>query len=200
MKSLLLIAGASVVAVVIAFGGSARSADNEAELEIIEAVASTTTVVEGSSRISQSHPERQVELARALSDHGDSATQARHKARCYYNCSPPVGSVTASPNVVDVPADALGSVTIHWRWEQSSTQEVSRHGCLWVSGRNEIEAHQVQCELASHTYVTNVGWIGVGSYVFRVAPGNPEGPYTKPVAGLYQLAQAIVIGVGADSR
>lgn len=200
MKSLWLIAGASVVAVIIALGESAQSGGSEANLEIIEAVASTTTVAVRNSQISQSRPRQQVELARALSKHGEATPKIRHKARCYYNCSPPIGSVTASPSVVDVPADSLASATIHWRWDQAATQQVSQHGCLWVSSREEVEAHQVQCELAGHTYATTVEWIGVGSYVFRVAPGNPEGPHTKPVAGLYQLAQAIVVGIGPEIR
>ena len=127
-------------------------------------------------------------------------SSGKSEARCYYNCPPPVGSVTAVPNVVAVPPGSPGSVTIHWRWDQAATQQVSRHGCLWVSGGEESEAHQVQCELAGHTYATTVEWIGVGSYIFRVAPGNPEGPHTKPVAGLYQLAQAIVVGIGPETR
>jgi hypothetical protein len=55
-------------------------------------------------------------------------TKRRHGARCYYNCPLPVASVTALPSAVSVPADTLGSVTIHWRWDQSSTQVVTRHG------------------------------------------------------------------------
>jgi hypothetical protein len=72
-------------------------------------------------------------------------------------------------------------------------QAVSQHSCLWVSNGEESEAHLVDCRGPGRTYTTTVGWISAGNYVFRVAPGNPKGPFTKPVAGLFQLAQTIVV-------
>jgi hypothetical protein len=57
------------------------------------------------------------------------------------------------------------------------------------------DAHVVQCEHPRNTYTTNLPWIDVGAYTFRVAPGNPNGPYTRPIAVLHSLAQTTVFGV-----
>jgi len=130
--------------------------------------------------------------ARVVND--PAVAKRRRAAKCFYNCPPPVGSVTASPQVISMPTGGLASVTLHWRWDQSSTQAVSEHGCLWVSRGDESEVHLVECQGPGRTYSTTVGWIGAGHYIFRVAPGNPKGPFAKPVAGLFQLAQTIVVG------
>lgn len=200
MKSLWAIAAAA--AVVIGLCAPAKPEDIGGDEAIAKAVAATTTRVVEESGVPELAPQ-QVELARALravSEGGSRTARIHHRACCFYNCPPPVGSVTAVPSTVSVPANEFGSVTMHWRWDQSPTQAIAQHGCLWVSGSEESEAHLVQCEVAGHTYATTVGWIGVGRYVFRVAPGHPDGPYTKPVEGLFQLAQAIVVGVGPDRR
>jgi len=96
-----------------------------------------------------------------------------------------------------VPTGAFGVVTLHWRWDQSSTQVVAQHSCLWVSRSEENEAHLVQCERPGHTYATTVKWVGEENYIFRVAPGNPQGPFTRPVEGLFQLAQTLVVGAAS---
>jgi hypothetical protein len=197
MKTLWSVAGLSAVVAVIGLCKPVRSEDVRYDVDLAEAVARTTTSVDGNLQVSEPHPEQQVELTRALAalpQHGGAAAKKSRAARCYFNCPPPVGSVTASPQVVSVVTGALGSVTLHWRWDQAVTRETSRHGCLWISSGDESEAHLVQCEPPGRTYATTVRWIGAGNYVFRVAPGNPEGPFTRPVAGLYQLAQTIVVG------
>jgi hypothetical protein len=160
-------------------------------------VASTTMRTDGELQVPEADPRQQTELAHALtalSESGGLLATTRRGTRCYYNCPPPVGSVTALPQVAHVMTGDLATVTLHWRWDQSASQAVAQHSCLWVSGGEESEAHLVQCERPGHTHATTVSWIGAGDYVFRVAPGNPKGPYTKPVASLFQLAQTIVIG------
>jgi hypothetical protein len=197
MKTLWSMIACSVVALVVGLCGPAQSEDVVIDADIAEAIARTTTLADGGVRASVPNPRQQVELARALAGmHNNAGSLGKNGrgTRCYYNCPPPVGSVTAAPQVLSLQAGRLGSVTIHWRWDQSLTQTVSQHSCLWVSGSDESEAHLVQCERPGHTYATSVGWIGEGSYIFRVAPGNPKGPFTKPVVGLFQLAQTIVIG------
>jgi hypothetical protein len=197
MKAPWSIIGYLTVAVVIALCSPVRSEDGRSDEEIVTAVANTTRLVDGEQAIHV--PDRgQRELSRALTTIGGNIRMdvpKRRAARCYYNCPPPVGSVTASPQVVTMPAGTFGSATIHWRWDQSLMEAVTEHSCLWVSGSEEGEAHLVECGRPGHTYATTVGWIRAGNYVFRVAPGNPNGPFTKPVAGLFQLAQTIVVGV-----
>jgi len=197
MKTLWSIIGYSAVALVVALCAPVRSEDVRNDAAIAEAVARTTMQTDGEPHVREADPRQQIELAQALtalSEHGGLVAKRRREPRCYYNCPPPVGSVTASPQVTHVTAGGLASVTLHWRWDQASTEAVSQHSCLWVSGGEENEAHLVQCERSGHTYATTVSWIGAGDYVFRVAPGNPKGPYTKPVASLFQLAQTIVVG------
>ena len=102
-------------------------------MEIAAAVAATTTLVDGEPRPPELHLGQQIELTRALTalrDDGDAMAKDGRVIRCYYNCSPPVGSVTVSPQVVSVVAGTVGAVTIHWRWDQSSTQAVTQHSCL----------------------------------------------------------------------
>jgi len=188
----------AVTAIVVGRSEPVRSEEVRSDAKIAAAVAATTTLVDLEPQRHDPHPQLQAELAHAVSalaDKGDVRAKRSRGARCYHNCPPPVGSVTASPQVVAVPAGALGSATIHWRWDQSSAQAVTRHSCLWVSVGEESDAHLVQCEEPGHTYATNVGWIGAGNHIFRVAPGNPKGPFTKPVEGIFQLAQTIVVGV-----
>lgn len=191
MKALWSIVGFSVMAVIIGLCGPVRSEEGRVDAGLAKAVAETTTRVD---------LERQASLVRALSilpEKEDAATRIHRGARCYYNCPPPVGSVTASPQVVRVPTGAFGVVTLHWRWDQSSTQVVAQHSCLWVSRSEENEAHLVQCERPGHTYATTVKWVGEENYIFRVAPGNPQGPFTRPVEGLFQLAQTLVVGAAS---
>jgi len=76
-------------------------------------------------------------------------------------------------------------------------EAVTEYSCLWVSHGEESEAHLVDCGRPGHTHEARLGWIGAGNYVFRVAPGNPKGPFSKPVAGLFQLAQTIVVGAAS---
>jgi len=188
MKALWSIVGFSVVALIVGLCGPVRSEGGSVDAVIAKAVAETTT---------RTDIERQASLVRALSTRPEkekAATRMHRGARCYYNCPPPVGSVTASPQVVRVPTGAFGVVTLHWRWDQSSTQVVAQHSCLWVSRSEENEAHLVQCERPGHTYATTLKWVGAENYIFRVAPGNPTGPFTRPVASLFQLAQTIVVG------
>jgi len=113
---------------------------------------------------------------------------------CSYNCPPPVGSISA-PAHVAVPASGRGSASIRWSWDQSRRQPVAEYSCLWVSGAGESVARIVQCEHPGHTYTLNIPWIGIGMQTFRVAPGNPNGPYTRPISVLQTVAQATVIGV-----
>lgn len=203
MKTLWSVAGLSAAAAIVGFCRPVMSSDVKYDAALAAAVAGTTTRVEGEVEATGPEPRQQVELIRALASlpqHGGMQVSKRRGARCYFNCPEPVGSVTASPQVVDVVPGALGSVTIHWRWDQSFTHEVSRHGCLWMSSGEESEAHLVQCGRPGHTYATTAPWIGAGNYVFRVAPGNPKGPMTRPVAGLFQLAQTIVVGVAPTEQ
>jgi len=198
MKTVCWIVGCAAFALVIVFCGPTRPEDGERDDAIADALSLTRKRVDGEPRAYDPPPQQRDELAHALSlrpgDSGIRATRGRG-VRCYHNCPPPVGSVTASPQVVSVPVGALGNVTVHWRWDQSSTQEVSQHGCLWVSVGKESEAHLVDCGAPGRNHETSVRWVGMDTYVFRVAPGNPKGPFTKPLAGLFQLAQTLVIGV-----
>lgn len=190
-------AGLSAIAMLATSCSQAASEDRDAGQYLAPAVAETTTVVEEDVPLAHPNPGLHAELTRALGklpEHGGSGAKVGRGARCYYNCPPPVGSVTASPQVINVPAGGIASVTLHWRLDQSYSRQVTRHGCLWMSGDVETEAHMVQCERPGHTYATTVTWIGAGTYTFRVAPGNPKGPFTRPIAGIYQLAQATVVG------
>jgi hypothetical protein len=197
MKALCWIIGCFVITLVIGLCGPVRSEGSGHDHAIADAILRTTTIVDGEPRVYASLPLQRNELAAALTlppaDVGG-RSKVRRDVRCYYNCPPPVGSVTASPQVVRVPTGAFGVVTLHWRWDQSSTQVVAQHSCLWVSRSEENEAHLVQCEHPGHTYATTLKWVGAENYIFRVAPGNPTGPFTRPVAGLFQLAQTIVVG------
>jgi hypothetical protein len=143
------IIGYSAAALVIVLSAPVRSEDVKNDAEIAEAVSMSTTLVDGEPRHSEPHLRQQIELSGALTAlpriRDAVATKSRGTRR-YYNCPPPVGSVTASPQVICVPAGALGSATIHWRWDQSSARAVGQHSCLWVSGGEESEAHLVQCE------------------------------------------------------
>jgi hypothetical protein len=198
MKAPWSIVGYAAGAVVIGLCAPVRSKDGTSDEETAKAVAGISTRVDDGPQVLVPESQQQVELGRALSGLEGHEASAKGKglgARCYFNCPPPVGSVTASSRVVSVSPGALGSTTIHWRWDQSAAAEVTRHSCLWVSGSKESEAYLVQCGRPGHTYATTVAWIRPGNYIFRVAPGNPKGPYTKPVEGLFQLAQTIVVGV-----
>lgn len=197
MKALCWIIGCSAIALVIGLCGPARSEDVGQDGVIVDAISRTTKLVDGKSRAYDVQPEQMRELVYALSaspDAGGARVRGVRDVRCYHNCPPPVGSVTASPQVVSVPAGALGNVAVHWRWDQSSAAAVTEYSCLWVSSGEESEAHLVDCGSPGHTHETRLSWIGTGNYVFRVAPGNPKGPFSKPVAGLFQLAQTIVVG------
>lgn len=198
MKAVWSITGCTAFALVIMSCGAARPDIGGHDDAIAEALSRTRKVVDGEARAYDPLPQQRDGLAYALSSRsGESAIRATRGrgVRCYHNCPPPIGSVTASPQVVSVPAGALGDVTVHWRWDQASTQEVSQHSCLWVSAGEEHEAHLVDCGAPGRNHETSVAWIGKSTYVFRVAPGNPKGPFTKPVAGLFQLAQTLVVGV-----
>jgi hypothetical protein len=188
---------AVIATVVIGRCAPVDSAHVGNDVRIGHAVAATTTLADGELQATEQREAQQNALAHALAgspENDPAVAKQRRAARCFYNCPPPVGSVTSSPLAVSMPASGLASVTLHWRWDQSSTQAVSQHGCLWVSRGDESEAHVVECQGPGRTYATTVGWIGLGHYIFRVAPGNPKGPFTKPVAGLFQLAQTIVVG------
>jgi len=112
---------------------------------------------------------------------------------CLYNCPPPTGSISA-PTQVGVPVGGSGTVTIRWGWHQSRNRPVLEYSCLWVSGGGESNSHAVQCERPGN-YTVSLPWIGVGGYTFSVAPGNANGPFTRPNAALHSLAQTIVVGV-----
>jgi hypothetical protein len=122
------------------------------------------------------------------------ASTGRGVHQCLYNCPPPTGGISA-PVQVAVPAGGRGTVQVRWTWNQSRQKPVTQYSCLWVSAAGETEAHIVQCERPRHTYTANLSWIDVGAYTFRVAPGNPNGPYTRPIAVLQSLAQTTVFGV-----
>lgn len=113
---------------------------------------------------------------------------------CLYNCPAPVGSVSA-PSQVPVAADGRGVAPIRWSWNQSRSKPVAEYSCLWISRGDEAVARVIQCEHPGHTYKQNFSWIGVGSQTFRVAPGNPNGPYTKPISALQTVAQTTVVGI-----
>lgn len=113
---------------------------------------------------------------------------------CLYNCPPPVGSMS-SPAQVVVPASGRGTAAIRWSWNQSRSKPVTEYSCLWISRAEESVARVVQCEHPGHTYTQNFSWIGVGVQTFRVAPGNPSGPYTRSISTLQTVAQATVVGV-----
>lgn len=114
--------------------------------------------------------------------------------QCLYNCPPPVGSISA-PSHVAVPPGGTGTVSIRWNWNQSRDRPVTQYSCLWVNAAGETNAHVVQCERPRHTYTATLPWIGAGAYIFRVAPGNPNGPFTRPISILQTLAQTTVVGV-----
>jgi hypothetical protein len=112
---------------------------------------------------------------------------------CLYNCPPAVGGISA-PAQVGVPAGGMGTVTIRWSWSQSRSRPVLEYGCLWVSAVGEANAHAVQCERPGN-YTITLPWIGAGGYVFSSAPGNANGPTTRPVGALHPFAQTTVTGV-----
>lgn len=166
--------------------------------QIEAAVASTTVTMDGNQQSPLLNRAQQAELAQGLATLSVDVVAGTKKAptvRCMYNCPPPVGSVTAAPQVVSVPSRGMGSTTIHWRWDQADVGALTRYSCLWVSAGEEANAHAVQCERPGHNYATTLHWIGAGTYTFRVAPGTLRGPFTRPIAGIYQFAQATVVGI-----
>jgi hypothetical protein len=198
MAARLSVAACIVAATVLASCERPAPAGISPGAALTNAVARTVTREDGHGRSSGASAELHAALSRALAglpEHGGPGEVAGSGARCFFRCSPPVGSVTSVPQVVTVPSGGMGTATLHWRWDQSRTGQVARHGCLWVSGAGETDAQMIQCERAGHTYATTVTWLGVGTYTFRIAPWQPEGPFTRPIEGIYQLAQATVIGV-----
>ncbi|MFK2905293.1 hypothetical protein ISP17_15120 [Dyella ginsengisoli] len=184
------------LAALMMFTGVANAADNTHQLAA--AVQGTTVTVDGRIDASTPNLKQQAELVQALQGMQTNGPVANWSPGpgCVYNCPLPVGSISASPSIVYAPAGGMGSVSIRWTWDESRSQPVAQYSCLWVSGNGEPNAHVVQCEHPGNTYTTNLNWIAAGSsYVFRVAPGNPNGPYTQPISYLNTLASTTVVGV-----
>lgn len=115
---------------------------------------------------------------------------------CLFNCPPPVGSVSASPQQVSVPKNGTGSTSLHWTWDESRAAPIGEYACLWVSAAGEQNAHMVDCEHPGNNYTVNVSWIAPVTYTFWVALGNPKGgPATVPIANLIKFAQTTVVGI-----
>ncbi|WP_157379759.1 hypothetical protein [Burkholderia ubonensis] len=115
---------------------------------------------------------------------------------CLFNCPPPVGSVSASPQQVSVPQNGTGATTLRWTWDESRAKPVAEYACLWVSAGDEPNAHMVDCEHPGNQYTVNIPWIATGTYTFWVALGNPKGgPSTVPIANLVRFAQTTVVGI-----
>lgn len=186
------------IAALAMFSGIAKAANDTNTHQLAAAVQGTTVTVDGQIDNATPNLKQQAELVQALQDmqvKGPVANWSPGPA-CLYNCPLPVGSISASPSIVYAPAGGMGSVSIRWTWDESRAQPVAQYSCLWVSGNGEANAHVVQCEHPGNTYTTNLNWIAAGSsYVFRVAPGNPNGPYTQPIAYLNTLASTTVVGV-----
>src|ERR1700754_1675151 len=163
MKALCWIIGCSAIALVIGLCGPVRSEVINQDGVIVDAISRTTKLVDGKPRDYDLLPQQMSELAYALSvspDDGHARVRELRDVRCYHNCPPPVGSVTASPQVVSVPVGALGNVAVHWRWDQSTMEAVTEYSCLWVSHGEESEAHLVDCGRPGHTHEARLGWIG----------------------------------------
>jgi hypothetical protein len=188
----------TAVAALMLLSGSAIATQASNTQQIAAAVQNTTVTVDGRAENTTPNVKQQAELTQALS-----AIQATGPVTnwvpgnpCSFNCPPPVGSISASPNVVSAPAGGMGNVSIRWTWDENRSQPVTQYSCLWVSGNGETDGHVVQCEHPGNTYTTNLNWIAAGSsYVFFVAPGNPNGPFTRPVSQLIVLASTTVVGV-----
>jgi hypothetical protein len=188
----------TAVAALALLSGSAMAAQAGNTQQIAAAVQSTTVTVDGRAENATPNLKQQAELTQALA-----AIQATGPVAnwvpgnpCSFNCPLPVGSISASPSVVSAPAGGMGNVSIRWTWDESKSQPVTQYACLWVSGNGETDAHVVQCEHPGNTYTTNLNWIAAGSsYVFYVAPGNPNGPFTRPVSQIPVLASTTVVGV-----
>lgn len=182
-------------ATLVIFSGTAFATDTH---QLVAAVQGTTVTVDGRADNSLPNMKQQAELVRALgtSQMLSPVPEWAPGPGCNYNCPPPVGSISASPSVVSVPAGGLGRVSIRWTWDEARDQPFTQYSCLWVSGNGESNAHVVQCEHPGNTYTTNLNWIAAGnSYVFRVAPGFPGGPFTKPVSSLLTTASTTVVGI-----
>jgi hypothetical protein len=178
--------------------GNTLASEASKTQQIAAAVQNTTITVDGRANDSTPNLKQQAELTQALAAMHATGPVANWVpgTPCSFNCPPPVGSISASPSVVSAPAGGMGSVSIRWTWDESHSQPVTQYSCLWVSGNGEPDGHIVQCEHPGNTYTTNLNWIAAGSsYVFFVAPGNPNGPFTKPVSGLAVLASTTVVGV-----
>lgn len=178
--------------------GYAFAAEPLVSQQIASAVANATVSVGGQTRPVSGNAQQQAELTAALAARtAVNAADPKWKpgAPCAFNCPPPVGSITASPEVVAVPTGGMGPVSLRWTWDESRDRPVTEYSCLWASGGDEPDGHIVQCEHPGNTYTTRLDWIGLGSYTFRVAPGNPNGPYTKPISALQTIAQTTVVGM-----
>lgn len=188
----------TAVAAFMMLSGSVSASEASNTQQIAKAVQSTTVTVDGRADNSVPNVKQQAELTAALAAVQPVGPVANWVpgAPCSFNCPPPVGSISASPSVVSAPAGGMGNVSIRWTWDESHSQPITQYSCLWVSGNGESDAHIVQCEHPGNTYTTNLTWIAAGSnYVFRVAPGNPNGPFTMAVTNLITLASTTVVGV-----
>jgi hypothetical protein len=175
-----------------AFAGQANTQ------QIAQAVQKTEVTIEGRADTSTPNLKQQAELTNALAamQSGGPVANWTPGPGCLYNCPVPTGSVSASPSTVYAPAGGMGNVTMRWTWDEDHGKPIAEYSCLWVSGNGEPDAHVVQCEHPGNTYTTKLNWIAAGSnYTFRVAPGNPNGPYTKPIAALQVIASTTVVGV-----
>ncbi|WP_323120333.1 hypothetical protein [Burkholderia alba] len=165
---------------------------------------SSTNGVEGNFKLD---PAQQAELNQALSSYPRQDFKGAYfdvtpywnpgsGPFCLYNCPPPVGSVSASPQQVSVPKNGTGSTTLHWTWNESRGQPIAEYACLWVSAAGEQNAHMVDCEHPGNNYTVNVSWIAPVTYTFWVALGNPKGgPATVPITNLVRFAQTTVVGI-----
>lgn len=188
----------TAVAALLMLSGSVYASEASNTQQIAKAVQSTTVTVDGRTDNSVPNVKQQAELTQALAAMQAAGPVANWVpgAPCSFNCPAPVGSISASPSIVSAPAGGMGNVSIRWTWDESRSQPITQYSCLWVSGNGESDAHIVQCEHPGNTYTTNLNWIAAGSsYVFRVAPGNPNGPFTMPVINLITLASTTVVGV-----
>jgi hypothetical protein len=188
----------TAVAALALLSGNAMAAQTANTQQIAAAVQSTTVTVDGRAENATPNLKQQAELTQALAAIQTTGPVANWVPGnpCSFNCPLPVGSISASPSVVSAPAGGMGNVSIRWTWDESKAQPVTQYACLWVSGNGETDAHVVQCEHPGNTYTTNLNWIAAGSsYVFYVAAGNPNGPFTRPVSQIPVLASTTVVGV-----
>jgi hypothetical protein len=188
----------TAVAALMLINGAANATGASSTQQIAAAVQNTTVTVDGRAESATPNVKQQAELSQALASIQATGPVANWSpgAPCSFNCPPPVGSISASPSVVSAPPGGMGNVSIRWTWDESHSQPVAQYSCLWVSGNGETDAHVVQCEHPGNTYTTNLNWIAAGSsYVFYVAPGNPNGPFTRPVSQIPVLASTTVVGI-----